>query len=453
VLALSVSTPVHGKLGDLFGRKRAFMAALLLFATGSALCGTSDSMAALIVFRALQGLGAGGLVVNSQAIIGDLLAPAERGRYQGFMQATFALATVSGPLLGGMVTERLNWRWIFYINLPVCAIALIVVGVAFKLPRHGRDRPRIDWLGIALLSVGATALILLTNFGGTAFSWFSVPAFGLALVSVIALVLFLLVERRVREPVVPLRLFGNRIVRSLVALGFLTGFMTLGVSIFAPLFQQLVDGVSPTMSGLRMAPLWLTWALGSAVCGRIISRIGRYRRFPIAGTLMLSIGMLILTLLDTSSHYAVQAAGLAAAGTGLGMISSVLVLAAQNAVEHRDIGVATSTITFSRALGAAIGVTVFGAVFNAGMAGALRHALPPGVAGRPGESGTDLDRRQIDALPADLRSDFLTAFETALHAVFLTGVVVALAAFAISLTVRDIPLRTARPSLDQRLTK
>jgi EmrB/QacA subfamily drug resistance transporter len=437
VLAISLSTPIYGKLGDLFGRKRLFQFALIMFLTGSVLCGTSQSMTALIVFRAIQGLGAGGMMVNSQAMVGDLVPAAERGRYQGPMQSVFALATIFGPLLGGALTQYLGWRWVFYINVPFCLLALLVVTTRFKAPVREPRRPRIDWWGTILLCGGVTSLILVTTWGGNTYSWTSVPIIGCAVAVVVLLTAFVVVERRVPEPVLPLRLFGNGIIRVVSPLAFVVGFTTLGATIFVPLFQQTVDGVSPTMSGLRMAPLWLAWAATSAISGRHITRSGRYRRLPVAGTFLLASAMFTLSRLDVGDSYAFQAVALAAVGTGLGMISSVMVLAAQNAADPKDLGVATSTTTFSRTIGASLGVAVFGAIF----AGSLRQTLPADMAQRVSGRGLDMSHDQVAAMPASMRADFLHGFESSLHNVFLTGAGLAVIAFALALNLRNVPLR------------
>lgn len=431
VLAVSVSTPLYGKLGDIFGRKRLFQVALLIFLFGSMLCGTAQSMLMLVVFRALQGLGAGGIVVNTQAMVGDLVPPAERGRYQGVMQSVFALATVFGPLLGGVVAQGLGWRWVFYVNAPVCVLALVMVTARFTAPVRERRRPHIDWWGAALLSTGVTALILVTTLGGNAYRWLSVPVFGLAVAAVVLLAAFILVERRTVEPIVPLRLFRNEVIRVVTPLAFLVGFTTLGATVFVPLFQQTVDGVSPTMSGLRMAPLWFAWALSSSLSGRFITRTGKYRRLPITGTALLVLGMLTLSRLGIADTYAFQAIALAAIGLGLGMISSVMVLAAQNAADPKDLGVATSTTTFSRTIGGSIGVSVFGAIFAA----SLHQALPDG--------------QQLDSLTVSARSAYLTDFESALHHVFLSGAGLAAVAFVMALHVRELALRRRRKGTEE----
>jgi EmrB/QacA subfamily drug resistance transporter len=441
LLASCVSTPIYGKLGDLFGRKRLFQGAIVLFLIGSVLCGQSRTMTELILFRAVQGLGAGGLMVNSQAIIGDLVPPAERGRYQGFMQSVFAFATLAGPLVGGVLTEDASWRWVFYVNLPIGVIALVVVGLVLKLPKRQQAKPKIDWWGAALLTGGVSAVILVTSWGGNTFAWDSPTIIGLAVAAVALLAAFLAVERRVAEPLVPLRLFRNPVIRVTFPLIFVVGFGMLGITTFNPLYQQVVDGVSPTMSGLRLAPLMLCMMVTSVTVGQTIARIGRYRRFPMVGTFLLVVGMGLLSLLKLDSPYWFQLIGLGVVGVSLGMVNPVMVLASQNAVEPSDMGIATSTNTFGRTMGSSFGVAVFGAIFTGQLTGALRSSLPPTVLAEFSRSGINITRQQIDALPAALRSTFLSGFSQALHVVFLSAVVVAVIAFLLSLTLKEVPLR------------
>ncbi|HEX9336616.1 MAG TPA: MDR family MFS transporter [Pseudonocardiaceae bacterium] len=441
LLTSCVSTPIYGKLGDIYGRKRLFQGSIVLFLIGSALCGTARSMDALIAYRALQGIGAGGLMVNSQAIIGDLVAPAERGRYQGFMQSMIAFATVAGPLIGGVLTQDVSWRWVFYVNLPIGIVALIVVATVLKLPAKPRKRTRIDWAGAAVLSAGVTAVILVTSWGGDTYPWLSTPIVALSVAGVVLLTAFVMIERRAANPVVPLRMFRNPVLRVSVPLIFVVGFGMVGVATFNPLYQQVVDGVSPTMSGLRLAPLMLAMMCTSVVVGQTIARIGRYRWFPRVGGFLLIVGMFLLSLLTVGTSYGFQFAALAVVGVSLGLINPVLVLAAQNAVAPTDIGVATSTNTFGRTVGSSFGVAVFGAIFSTRLTAALAHGSTAAVAGGFVHSGLNISRARIDALPAPLRSAFLSGFAHALHGVFLGGVVVAVIGCALALLLREVPLR------------
>lgn len=429
MLAICASTPLHGKLGDLFGRKRLFLIALAGFLAGSVLCGFSRSMPQLVVFRFLQGAGAGGIFVNSWAVIGDLVPPARQGKYQGAIQGAYALATASGPLLGGVLTDTLGWRWVFYVNVPLCVIALAVIAARLSLPARQRPRPVIDWWGAALVSAGTGTLVLAVSLGGTRYPWASAPVLGLAAATAALLAAALFAERRAREPLLPPHLFGNDVIRVAIMLAFILGFATECAATFVPLLQQIVGGVSPTASGLRMTPFWIAWTGTSALCHRAIDRTGRYRRFPITGTGLLVIGMLALSFLDPRAPYGLQAGVLAVIGAGFGMMSSVMVRAAQNAAGPRDIGVAISTTTFSRTMGLLLGVTFFGAVFSAALSRALHHAVPAGF------------NVSADALPPGPRGRLLAAFGTALRDVFLCGAITAAVGFLIAPRLRDIPLR------------
>jgi MFS family permease len=369
-----------------------------------------------------------------------LVVPAERGRYQGFMQSVFAFATLVGPLLGGVLTEDFSWRWVFYVNLPIGIVALIVVAAVLKLPARPRNRARIDWSGAALLSGGVTAVILVTSWGGVTYPWLSTPIIGLSGVAVVLLAAFVIVERRAVNPLLPLRMFRNPVLRVSVPLIFVVGFGMVGVATFNPLYQQVVDGVSPTMSGLRLAPLMLSMMCTSVAVGQTIARIGRYRWFPVAGTSLLIVGMFLLSLLEVGTSYGFQFVALVVVGVGLGMINPVLVLAAQNAVQPKDIGVATSTNTFGRTVGSSFGVAVFGTIFATRLTDALSQGTSASVAGIV-HSGINISRAQIAALPAPLRATFLSGFAHALHGVFLGGVVVAVLGFLLSLLLREVPLR------------
>jgi EmrB/QacA subfamily drug resistance transporter len=434
-LATAVSIPLYGKLGDMHGRKRLFQFAIVLFLVGSMLCGIAQSMGTLIAFRAIQGLGAGGLMSNAQAIIGDLVPPAERGRYQGFIASTVALTTVCGPLIGGFFTEALSWRWVFYVNIPLGAVALVVTSVVLKLPRKAYTKRPFDGSGLVLLTCGTSALILFTSWGGTQYAWLSTPSLGLAVTAAAALVGFVLVERRAADPLIPLRLISrNSIVRVACPLTMVTGCLTVGMSTFLPLYQQIVRGHGPTASGLLLAPMMLSMMVCSTMSGRLISRIGKYKRFPLVGTLLAAAGLVVLSWLGTDSPYWHLLIGLMVLGFGLGTIGPVTTLAVQNSVEQADIGVATGLNSFARSIGSALGAAVLGAVFA--------HQLGSGthVSGT-GEAGLGVTRQAIDALPPAQRDATLSGFADALDAVYLAAVPIALVGFALALMLREIPLR------------
>jgi MFS family permease len=357
------------------------------------------------------------------------------------MQSVFAFATVAGPLIGGVLTQEVSWRWVFYVNLPIGIVALVVIAAVLKLPAKPRSRTPIDWSGAALLSGGVTAVILVTSWGGDTYPWLSPTILGTAGAGVVLLAAFVVVERRAANPILPLRMWRNPVLRVSVPLIFVVGFGMVGVATFTPLYQQVVDGVSPTLSGLRLAPLMLSMMCTSVAVGQTIARIGRYRWFPRVGGGLLIVGMFLMARLTVGTSYGFQFLALVVIGVSLGLINPVLVLAAQNAVRPQDIGVATSTNTFGRTVGSSFGVAVFGTIFSVRLTDALAHGPTAAAAGGVVHSGLNVSRAQIDALPAPLRETFLDGFANALHGVFLGGVVVAVLGFALAIRLREVPLR------------
>ena len=443
LLASTASTPLYGKLGDMYGRKPVFQAAIVIFLTGSVLAGLSRSMGELVAFRALQGIGAGGLMVGAQAIIGDLVSPRERGRYMGLIGAVFGVASVAGPLLGGFFVDNLSWRWVFYVNLPIGAVALVVC--AFKLhlaPR--REHRRIDYLGALLLTAGVSALILLTTWGGNEYAWGSATIVGLAVAGLLLLALFVARERRAAEPVMPLALFGSGVFRVASAMAFVIGLAMFGAIVFIPLFLQLVYGASPTSSGLQMLPLIVGLLVATISSGRVISRVGRYKVFPIAGTAILTLGMFLLSLLDVSTSRALASVFMLVVGVGIGLVMQVLVLVVQNDAAPEDMGVATSTATFFRSVGGSFGVAIFGAIFASRLAGELKHLPAAAAANLHASGGVHLNPAQAKRLPPAIHDQFLHAFAHALNGVFLWGVAFTAVAFALSWFLEEVPLRTGR---------
>lgn len=438
LLASTASTPLYGKLGDMYGRKPLFLAAILIFLAGSMLAGASQSLNELIAFRALQGIGAGGLMVGAQAIIGDIVPPRQRGRYMGLIGSVFGVASVAGPLLGGFFVDSLSWRWVFYVNVPVGLLAIAVVVRRLHLPA-GHVRHRVDYAGAALLTGGVSALILLTTWGGEQYPWGSPTIIGLGVGGLALLAGFVWRERRAAEPVLPLRLFGSSIFRVASALAFLIGVAMFGAIIFLPLYLQTVYGASPTSSGLRMLPLIVGLLAASITSGRIITRIGRYRPFPIAGTAILTVGMVLLAQLAVDTPSWVASAYMLVVGVGIGLVMQVLILVVQNAAPAGDIGTATSTATFFRSVGGAFGVALFGAIFASRLAHQLTR-LPAGVAARLG-GGVHLNPEQARHLPPAIHARFLEAFAHALHGVFLWGAGLTALAFALSWLLQEAPLR------------
>ncbi len=439
LLASTVSTPIYGKLGDMVGRKPIFLAAILIFLGGSMLAGLSQSMTELIGFRALQGIGAGGLMVGAQAIIGDIVPPRERGRYMGVIGSVFAVASVAGPLLGGFFVDNLSWRWVFYVNLPVGALAILIVITRLHL-HTPHTRHSVDYLGAGLLSGGVAALIMLTTWGGSEYAWGSATIAGLGIAGAVLLAVFVWWEGRVPEPILPLRLFGSSVFSVSSAMGFAIGMAMFGAIIFIPLFLQLVYGASPTSSGLRMLPLMAGLLVASVASGRAISNMGRYKVFPIAGTAILVVGMYLLSLLRVGTAPWLASVYMAVVGVGIGLVMQVLVLVVQNDVRRQDIGVATSTATFFRSVGGAFGVAIFGTIFAGRLAGQLAH-LPRSVVDRLG-SGVHLNPAQAKQLPPTVHAEFLQAFAHSLHGVFLWGMAMAAVPFVLSWFLKEVPLRT-----------
>jgi EmrB/QacA subfamily drug resistance transporter len=438
LLTSTASTPIYGKLSDLYGRKVMFQAAIVIFLAGSLASGLSQNMAELIGSRAIQGLGAGGLMAMAMAIIGDIVSPRERGRYQGYTGAIFAFASVAGPLVGGFFVDNLSWRWVFLINLPIGAAALILTTVVLRVPFTRREHST-DYLGSTLLVAAVSCLLLVTVWGGNEYDWWSPPIVGLTLASLAMLVAFAWQEGRAKEPVLPLRLFRNQVFSVSTAGSFIVGFGMYGAIIYIPLYLEIVNDATPTQAGLQLIPLMLGLVAGSVGSGRIITRTGHYKVFPVTGMALMATGMFLLSLLDADSTRATQAAFMVVTGLGVGLVMQVLVLATQNAVEQRDLGTATSATSFFRSMGGAFGVAAFGSVFNGRLETYLADSLPAGM---------DLDPASIQAGPAALHrlapeilAVVIDAFSKALHVMFLVGVPVAVAGFVLMLFLPERPLR------------
>ncbi|QGV79254.1 MDR family MFS transporter [Streptomyces ficellus] len=441
-LATAASTPIWGKLGDLYGRKGTFLTSIVIFLAGSALSGMAQDMGQLIGFRAVQGLGAGGLMVGVMAIIGDLIPPRERGKYQGMMAGVMALAMIGGPLVGGTITDHWGWRWSFYINLPLGAVALAMVTAVLHLPQQRRDtKPRIDYLGAALLTIGITSIVLVTTWGGTEYAWGSAMIVGLSALGVATLAGFLFVQTRAAEPIMPLHIFRSRNFTLMSVIGFLIGFVMFGATLFLPLYQQSVQGASATNSGLLLLPMLLAMMVVSLYAGRVTTSTGKYKIFPIVGGALMVVGLFLLAQMDTGTSRITSGVYMAVLGAGMGFLMQITMLVAQNSVEMRDMGVASSTTTLFRTLGSSFGVAIMGALFT----GRVQDEMAERGGGEATQASAQLTAEALEKLPDPLREAYQLAVSSGTHLAFLVGAAIAVVAFVAALFVKEVPLKGAGP--------
>ncbi|GAA3160733.1 MULTISPECIES: MDR family MFS transporter [Streptomyces] len=452
-LATAASTPIWGKLGDMYGRKGVFLTSIVVFLIGSALSGAAQDMGQLIGFRAVQGLGAGGLMVGVMAIIGDLIPPRERGKYQGMMAGVMAIAMIGGPLVGGTITDHLGWRWSFYINLPLGAVALAMVTAVLHLPKK-RAQARIDYVGAVLLTVGITALVLMTTWGGTEYDWASPQIIGLGAGAVVALVLFVLVERKVAEPVLPLHIFRNGNFSLVTLIGFLVGFVMFGSMTFLPLFQQTVQGASATNSGLLLLPMLLAMMVVSLFAGRVTTTTGKYKVFVVVGGALITVGLGLLSLMDVGTIRFTSGLYMAVLGAGMGFLMQTTMLIAQNSVEMKDMGVGSSSATLFRTIGGSFGVAVFGAIFTQQVTDTMSARLGAAGGKLPSGGAAQLDPKGLAQLPPMVKDAYLHAVSAGTHQVFLWGALVSVIGFAAAWFLKEIPLRggPAAPAAEQKET-
>ncbi|GAA3373922.1 MDR family MFS transporter [Streptomyces sannanensis] len=443
-LATAASTPIWGKLGDMYGRKGVFLTSIVIFLIGSALSGMAQDMNQLIGFRAVQGLGAGGLMVGVMAIIGDLVPPRERGKYQGMMAGVMALAMIGGPLVGGTITDHLGWRWSFYINLPLGAVALAAVTAVLHLPKKERSQGSIDYLGAALLTVGIIAIVLVTTWGGTEYAWGSAVVLSMITLGVAALIGFVFVETRAADPIMPLHIFRSRNFTLMSVIGFLTGFSMFGSMVFLPLYQQSVQGASATNSGLLLLPMLLSMMVVSLIAGRITTQSGKYKIFPIVGGALMVVGLFLMAQMDTGTSRTTSGVYMAVLGAGMGFLMQITMLVAQNSVEMKDMGVASSSTTLFRTLGGSFGVSVMGALFTDRVQEEMAARGGAAAAGATQHSA-QLDAASLAKLPDAVREAYQYAVSSGTHTAFLLGSVFAVVGFLAAFFVKEVPLRGSGP--------
>ncbi|MDT5265958.1 MAG: hypothetical protein QOI90_2584, partial [Mycobacterium sp.] len=436
LLASTIVTAVVGKLGDMFGRKVVFQASVLFFLAGSVLCGLATSMTMLVAARALQGIGGGAIMVTAMAVIGEVIPLRERGRYQGALGAVFGVTTVIGPLLGGFFTDHLTWRWAFWINVPVALVVLAVGATA--IPALARStKPRIDYMGILLVGLGASGLVLATSWGGGEYAWASPMIVSLFVGSAAALALFVWVETRTAEPILPMRLFTSPVFTVCCILAFIVGFAMLGALTFLPTFMQFVDGVSATESGLRTLPMVAGLLITSMGSGVIVGRTGRYKIFPVVGTAVMAVGFLLLSRMDAATPTWQQSVFLFVLGTGIGMCMQTLILTVQNTMSFTDLGVATSGVTFFRTIGSAFGAAMFGSLF----ANFLSDRLGPAMLASGAPARAAQSPQALHELSPAMAAPIVDAYADSLGTVFLCAVPIAVVGFVVALFLKEVPLR------------
>jgi len=445
LLTSAITTPIYGKVSDLIGRKKVFLFAIVVFLLGSVLCGISQTMNELVFARAIQGIGAGGLFSLILAIVGDIIPPRERGRYVGYFGAVFAVSSVVGPLLGGFFTDYLSWRWVFFVNIPLGILAITAVVRRLHLPVQRREHS-IDYLGITLLSSASASVLLATVWAGVTYPWTSIQIVSLLSVGAILGILFVLWENRAKEPLIPMSLFKNDIFNVSSLLSFLSGIVMFASILYIPVYQQIVRGYSPTKSGLFMLPLVAGMMIASITSGRLTTKLGKYKIFPIFGTMTLAIGLWLFSHLTLTTSEWVLGSWMFVIGVGLGSFMQIMTLAIQNSVSHKELGTATSTATFFRNLGSSMGGAIFGTILINRLAYHLKQDVPAAAS----STSIHIDSSQIQSgaglhnLSPEQANIVFTAFVQSFHDLFLYTVPIALLAFVVALFLRETPLKTAQ---------
>ncbi len=446
LLTATASTPLWGKISDLYGRRLLFQIAILSFLVGSLLAGFSQNIEQLIAFRAIQGLGGGGLMALAMATIGDVVPPRERGRYQGYFAAVFGTSSVLGPVLGGWFADGPGWQWIFFVNIPIGLVALVITSAALKIPHVRRDH-RIDYLGAAVVVASVSSILLYTAWAGPDLGWGSSTGLMLLGAGLLLAVVFVFVELRATEPIIPMRLFRNSIFSIANLFGFLIGVAMFGAMIFIPVYLQVVDGMSPTESGLAMIPMVVGIFTTSITAGRLMSRNGRYKIYPILGASVVIVSLFMLSRLDNASPYWFAGLSMFVMGLGLGLTMQVLIVVVQNSVDRTDMGVATSSVAFFRQMGGSFGTALFGAILSSRLAVHMADALAGAPAGATPSGTANVDEmannvQAINALPEPLHGLVTGAFSGALHDMFLTAVPLVAVALVVAFFVKEVPLGT-----------
>ncbi|HEY4963738.1 MAG TPA: MDR family MFS transporter [Candidatus Saccharimonadales bacterium] len=439
LLTSAVVTPIYGKVSDQIGRKKVFQFAIILFLFGSALCGISQNMNQLVIFRAIQGLGGGGLISLALATVGDIIPPRQRGKYQGYFGAVFALASIAGPLLGGLFTEHLSWRWIFYINIPLGLLAFLAIAARLHLPKV-IQKHSLDYTGAVLMSTAMVSFLLALTWGGTTYAWGSIQTIGLFITSAVFTACLLYWEgKRAKEPIIPLGLFKNSVFAVSCALSLITGLLLLGAIIFLPEYQQVVRGESPTASGLYLLPLVGGMLISMITSGRLITRTGKYKVFPIFGTIIVILGLFLFSHITVSTSHLALTTWMVILGLGIGSFMQVMTLAVQNSVDRQQLGTATGLVTFFRSYGSSIGTAVFGVILVNRLAYHLKQQLPADIAHKVSSISSAGISVQISAA---IREQVLIAFSRSFRDVFLAAIPFAIVAFVLALMLRETPLKT-----------
>ncbi len=448
LLTSTAATPLWGKISDLYGRKRIYQTAIVIFLLGSMLSGLARDMPQLIAFRALQGIGGGGLMSIGLAIIGDIIPPRERGRYQGFFGAVFGVSAVAGPLIGGWLTDAISWRWIFYINLPVGALAVFLIATRLNLSMPRRQHS-VDYVGAALVVASVSSLLLYLNYAGENWGWGDTRSIGLVIASILFAVIFVLVELRAAEPIIPMRLLRNDIFTISNAFGFISGLAMFGGIIFLPLYFQGTLGFSPTRSGLAMVPMVVGIFSFSITTGLLITKSGKYKIFPIVGSVLIAVGLFLLSRLQVDTQYWYIAISAFVFGAGLGLTMQPMMVAVQNSVPFRDMGAATSSVTFTRSLGSAIGTAIFGAILNSRLATHLADGFAAAGGSAPQVAASTEATNSIQAmqqLEEPVKGIVLGAYTDAITDLFIVAIPIVLIGLVIAFFLREIPLQTGKGS-------